>query len=166
MKILTIAILIAILIIYWARTRNPGFAKLGIEGRLIWIDRGRKTGTLYNRTYGVSGKPDFIFRQRSGLLGVEYKSRRGPVYESDIVQAKVAALAARGEGYAIASILIKTASMEKWIDLPPSDSNLYKDIESFVELVRRGKMGAPLKAKPTVGKCRSCGYRLPCTERM
>ena len=66
---------------------------LGIEGKLIWMDKGRSTKPFFNQVFEVLGKPDLMYRVRGGVLAVEYKSRRGPVFKSDVVQAKCAALA-------------------------------------------------------------------------
>ena len=77
-----------------ARSRSD----LGIEGKLIWMDKGRSTKPFFNQVFEVLGKPDLMYRVRGGVLAVEYKSRRGPVFKSDVVQAKCAALAARGNG--------------------------------------------------------------------
>ena len=74
-----------------ARSRSD----LGIEGKLIWMDKGRSTKPFFNQVFEVLGKPDLMYRVRGGVLAVEYKSRRGPVFKSDVVQAKCAALAAR-----------------------------------------------------------------------
>lgn len=155
-----------VLILLWIgqrllRSRPP----VDVEGKLIWLDRGGSKDTFTNTEFYVCGKPDFIYKQKRGILAVEYKSRNGPVYESDIVQAKVAALAARGsKRYRIDRIMIKTNSTERFVDLPAEDDVLYQEVKRHVEMVRVAKAGGMLMASPTVPKCRSCGYRTPCAE--
>ena len=80
---------------------------LRIKGKLIWVDRGRSTKPFFNRVFEVLGKPDLMYQVFGGVLAVEYKSRKGPVFKSDVVQAKCAALAARGNGYKVIRILPK-----------------------------------------------------------
>src|SRR4051794_13793424 len=83
--------------IYGGSSQNP----FGISGKLIWTDKGKLTKSFYNNDFEVFGKPDFLYREREEIIAVEFKSRFGPVFESDIVQAKAAALAARGDGYKV-----------------------------------------------------------------
>lgn len=163
----TIGILIALILLWIGLRRRRPRSPLDIEGKLIWLDKGNSTSTFTNDEFYVCGKPDLIYRQKQGNLAVEYKSRNGPVYESDIVQAKVAALAARGSRrYRVDRIMIKTRSTERYIDLPAEDALLYREVERYVEMVRTAKAGGVLTASPTVPKCRSCGYRTPCAESL
>ena len=90
--------------------------------RLVWVDKSRKTKAFRNKAYGVSGKPDCIYKLADGYRLVEFKSRKSGIYESDRVQAKAAALAARGGSkYKITEILIQTKSSEETIQLNISD---------------------------------------------
>lgn len=160
--------IIIVLVVLWIglRRRTPR-SPLDIEGKLIWVDRGNSTAIFTNDAFYVCGKPDLIYKQKQGTLAVEYKSRSGPVYESDIVQAKVAALATRGsKRYRVDRIMIKTKSTERYVDLPADDSALYQQVERYVETVRMAKRGGMLTASPTVPKCRSCGYRTPCADSL
>lgn len=135
---------------------------LGIEGKLIWVDRGRQTKPFFNNVFEVLGKPDLMYRIFGGVLAVEYKSRRGPVFKSDVIQAKCAALAARGNGYKVIRILVKTSTVEQYIDLPKSDKTLFHEVEEYVILTRQAKAGQKMKALPNPGKCRSCAFNYDC----
>ncbi len=137
---------------------------LGIDGRLIWVDDGRRTKPFFNARYKVFGKPDLLYRVNGGVLAVEYKSRNGPIFESDIVQAKCAALSARGGQYKVSRILVKTGQAEKYITLPRSDHALYREIESATILARKAKNGEAVPCLPAPRKCRSCAYRNNCLE--
>ena len=135
---------------------------LGIDGKLIWVDKGRSTKPFFNAIFEVLGKPDLMYRIPGGVLAVEYKSRRGPIFKSDVVQAKCAALAARGNGYQVIRLLVKTATTEQYIDLPRSDKSLFQDIKEFVVLTRQAKSGAKMQAWPNIGKCRGCAFKFEC----
>lgn len=143
-----------------ARSRSD----LGIEGKLIWMDKGRSTKPFFNQVFEVLGKPDLMYRVRGGVLAVEYKSRRGPVFKSDVVQAKCAALAARGNGYQVTRLLVKTATSEQYIELPRADKTLFNEIKEYVILTRQAKAGVKMKAWPNVGKCRGCAFKYDCVH--
>ena len=162
-----IGILITLVLIWIGLRRRSRRSPLDVEGKLIWLDKEGSAASFTNAEFYVCGKPDFIYKQKRGILAIEYKSRNGPVFESDIVQAKVAALAARGSRlYRVDRIMIKTRSTERYIDLPAEDAQLYREVERYVEMVRIAKEGGVLTASPTVQKCRSCGYRTPCADSL
>ena len=141
-----------------ARSRSD----LGIEGKLIWMDKGRSTKPFFNQVFEVLGKPDLMYRVRGGVLAVEYKSRNGPVFDSDVTQAFCAALAARGEGYRVTQVLIKTSAVQKMFKLPTSDKALFDRIQPAVFNARQAKFGYAVPSRPEIKKCRSCGFRGDC----
>ena len=141
----------------------PNKDKLGIKGKLIWTDEGRQTKPFFNNVYDVLGKPDLMYKIKGGILAVEYKSRKGDIFESDIVQTKCASLAARGSGYNVIKILVITAKREQYFDLPRSDKALFKEIEPYVVYTRQSKAGCKLPATPGPYKCKSCAFNYKCT---
>ena len=138
--------------------------KLGIDGKLVWTDRGKNTKPFFNNYFRVLGKPDLMYKVRSGILAVEYKSRRGRIYTSDIMQARAAALAARGSGYQVIRVLLRTRNQELYIDLPKKDSALFKLIQTNVAVARDAKSGRSVNPKPTGQKCRGCAYTNSCSH--
>lgn len=102
-----------------------------------------------------------MYRQKSGVLAVEYKSRKGRVYESDIVQAKTAAPAARGNGHKVVKILIKTSTEERYITLPKRNRQLFNEVKEFIVIARQAKKGVRQNPTPCKFKCRPCPYSLP-----
>ena len=140
---------------------------LGIDGKLVWIDRGHSTKPFFNKQFRVFGKPDLMYRLRSGgILAVEYKSRRGRIYKSDLAQTQAAALAARGAGFAVREILIKTNATEQRCVLPRADEALFAEIQRYADCVREAKAGAklPLPPRPQAGKCRTCAFGPRCSS--
>lgn len=158
-------VLCAVVIWLVIRPRHPK-ADLGIAGTLVWMDKGKKTKPFLNEEFYVCGKLDLIYQQATTFLGVEYKHRDGQIYESDIVQAKVAALSTRATAYPITRLLIKTRTRERYIELTESDSELYSQVEHYVEMVRLAKTGGELNPRPSVGKCASCGLNASCQKKM
>tara|TARA_R110002167_G_scaffold204404_1_gene408439 strand:- start:6246 stop:6764 length:519 start_codon:yes stop_codon:yes gene_type:complete len=151
------------LVLRWFKPKKD---PLGINGKLIWVDRGRKTKPFFNKEFRVLGKPDLMYKlASSGVLAVEYKSRKGRIYESDVVQAKTAALAARGDGYRVSQILVKTKGTQQYFNLPASDSALFQEIQQYVAYTRAAKQGINLKALPQRYKCKTCAYSQGCESR-
>lgn len=143
----------------FGKPENP----LGIAGKLIWVDRGRQTKPFFNRQYKVLGKPDLMYQlDEDGVMAVEYKSRNGRIFESDIAQGKAAALAARGAGYDVRHLLVKTSKTEQRFALPQCNDQLYGDIKEFVKCARSAKRGHVVTAKPQRYKCRTCAYGQSC----
>ncbi len=140
--------------------------KLGIKGKLIWVDKGKNTKPFFNHTFQILGKPDLMYKVKGGILAVEYKSRKGRYFLSDIIQTQTAALAARANGYNVTQILVKTATTEKYIDLPKKDHDLYEKIMYFVEQARNAKKGAAVAAEPAKRKCSKCAYSESCFQKV
>lgn len=164
-SLLLLAIAVAILLIAGPRLANalvPKKNALGIPGKLIWTDHGRRTKPFYYRRFGVFGKPDLMFKTGNSVLAVEYKSRHGHIYESDVAQALCASLAARGQGYKVTRALIKTATTERYIDLPRADQDLYQSIKAYIDVAADAKDGGTMIAKPGARKCRACAFRNGC----
>lgn len=166
LTVLILAVVIAVvgfrLVKRLGRSRDP----LNIDGKLIWIDEGQSTRPFFNHLYGVLGKPDFMYKIKGGVLAVEYKSRKSGVYESDIVQAKCASLAARGNGYRVIKIMVKTGSDTKVISLPGDNQILYNEIKRYIDICRDTKAGKTAPALPSRRKCRSCAYKYACDHAL
>lgn len=143
------------------RASKPG-GDLGIDGKIIWVDRGYKTKPFIHKAFRIVGKPDLMYRTPTGVLAVEYKSRNGPIYFSDVIQAKSAALAARGSGHRVNQILIKTELTEQYINLPRSDRDLLGDIQEYLIMVREAKNKKTMVARPQATKCRHCAFSGVC----
>lgn len=154
-------ILLCIALYILFRVFRPG-NRGEIKGKLIWTDHGRQTKAFSNRTYKVFGKPDLMYRIRGGVKAVEYKHRNGPIFKSDIAQALAASLAARGEGYKVVQVLVKTRTEQATIDIKHSDRVLFERLEGLINDVRDAKAGKSMRRKPERRKCYSCAYRDAC----
>jgi len=139
--------------------------RLGIKGKLIWVDKGKNTKPFFNHAFHIMGKPDLMYKVDGGILAVEYKSRKGWFYFGDVIQAQTAALAARGNGYNVTQVLVKTATTEKYFDLPKQDYALYKKIKHFVRQARKAKKGCAVEAVPRKRKCSKCAFHETCFHK-
>ena len=167
--VLTIAILGPILFWVFLKIRrillDDGQADnpLGIpNAELMYIDEGKQTKPFFNRQFEVLGKPDAMYKTPTGVVAVEYKSRKGSVMDSDVSQAMCAALAARGDGHKVYQVIIKTQTDQLEIDLPRSDKELYSRIQQDVAAARSIKKGGKGAANPHPAKCRSCAHKSSC----
>ena len=138
--------------------------KLNIDGKLIWVDKGR-TKPFYNKVFKVLGKPDLMYKIKSGILAVEYKSRNANIYASDIAQGKAAALAARGSGYNVTELMVLTKNNRKRFPLPKSDKALYSEVERLCQIVRSAKRGKSQPSMPSKFKCHNCAYANSCKKK-
>ena len=132
--------------------------------RVIYKDTGPKARVFVNKKYKVAAKPDLILKNIDGYIGVEFKSRKYGIYESDIVEAKAAALAARSK-YPIFAIQIKNQTQNKVIVLPKSNDDLYREIEGYVSLASLASAKL-LPANPHPMKCKSCPVKMSCNESL
>ena len=165
MEVFVISLLV-VFAVYALINHLLGFVrnKLGIKGKLIWVDEGKKTKPFFNSRYQIFGKCDQLYKTLGGVLAVEYKSRRGKIYLSDIVQSKAAALAARGAGYKVTRVLVKTKNQEQYMKLPSSDDALFQEIAEFFHKAKAAKEGLQVKAFPEKQKCRRCAYFNSCSK--
>jgi CRISPR/Cas system-associated exonuclease Cas4 (RecB family) len=164
LTLLILAVVIAAVGLRLVKRIGRSGGPLNIDGKLIWVDEGQSTKPFFNHLYRILGKPDFMYKIKGGVLAVEYKSRKSGVYESDIVQAKCAALAARGNGYRVIKIMVKADSDSKVISLPGDNQILYNEIKRYIDICRDTKAGKTAPALPSRRKCRSCAYRYTCNH--
>jgi CRISPR/Cas system-associated exonuclease Cas4 (RecB family) len=161
-----VLVLIVITVIYVLRrqsVKKP--SPLGIDGEVIYADKGRNSHRFVNHKYGISAKPDFIIRTANAEnVMVEYKSRMNRIYLSDIVQLKASVLAARAH-MPIHRAVIVTKGDRQNITLG-SDAQLYSEIAQYVELARRAQGGEIIKIFAAhKGICRSCSVAHSCQRR-
>lgn len=126
-----IAFVVFVALLYLAgrrshRTSSP----LRVKGKIIYADQGRKSKLFINRKYGITAKPDFIITTPNGEnMMVEYKSRTGRVYQSDIVQLLASVLAARSE-MPIHRAVVVTKGTRREIELG-SDEHIFRKSQNL-----------------------------------
>ncbi|MDX7766850.1 CRISPR-associated protein Cas4 [Aeromonas caviae] len=158
-----IAFVVFVALLYLARRRSHRLGSpLGIEGKIVYADQGRKSKLFINKKYGITAKPDFIIATQNGQnVMVEYKSRAGRVYQSDIVQLLASVLAARSE-MPIHRAVVVTKGTRREVVLG-SDEQIFKEISKFVLLARRAQEGEIIKIFSShPGVCRSCSVAHSC----
>ena len=159
--LISFVVFVALLYLARRRSHRPG-SPLGIEGKIVYADQGRKSKLFINKKYGITAKPDFIIATQNGQnVMVEYKSRAGRVYQSDIVQLLASVLAARSE-MPIHRAVVVTKGTRREVVLG-SDEQIFKEISKFVLLARRAQEGEIIKIFSShPGVCRSCSVAHSC----
>ncbi|WP_063664913.1 hypothetical protein [Aliivibrio fischeri] len=156
------------LILKLKKTNNYPQTPYGFKAKLLFLDDGSSRGfAFFNRSLNVGATPDAIYKKRNRKdLMLELKSRKGPVYESDIAQAKAGVLATNGK-YAFDQILIKTSTHQRFIDLPRSMKTLEKELMPLIKLARNIKQGKVVTQKNiSRNKCMSCRHFKTCNPKI
>lgn len=163
MLIFYIVAIVVIALAFGSRViRKPPANPFGIDGVEIWRDRGKQSKPFFNGKYYVLAKPDHIFQLSNGDKGiVEYKSRYGQVYDSDVAQTLASALAAR-TGHEIKWATIYTKSSKKDVSLG-SDAEIWQKIKHLHKSVLIAKSGKVINEyNPNPKKCDKCAMKLNC----
>ncbi len=114
--------------------------------------------------YRIAAKPDMLFEINSNeLAAVEYKSRRGPVYESDVAQLVATVIAVREQYSGVTVGYVYTGSGEsRRVDCRGTTEELLQSIAGELRYARLTKLGYKPDGVSVVHKCRACGVRRSC----
>jgi len=136
-------------------------------GEVIYSDLDRPARALYSRTLSLSGKPDYIVRDRKGrLIPVEIKSSRAKEpYRSHILQLAAYCLLIE-ENYNVAvpyGIVVYSDKLQHKIEF---DKHLRHDLLNTLKEMRGALEGSsqPKRLRQTQ-KCRSCSFSRSCKSR-
>ena len=142
-------------------------------GRLVYADTGGwrpPDEPFFSRTYGLTGKPDYLVETRAGLIPIEVKSRPAPSqpYPSHILQLVAYCLLVEDlEGRAPPHGFIKYADAVFEVDYTPA---LRRELLSLLDRMRRlraqsGRHGVP-RSHDEPRRCAGCGYRPMCDQSL
>ena len=156
---ITILLLLMVFVIAFV---TFGSSKFKGQTTIVYQDEGKRSKVFINKKFGVAAKPDIILNTIDGYICTEYKGRKKGIYESDIIEAKAAALAVRSK-YPIVAIQIKNQTESRVYPLPKSDKELYEHIRQYKEMadVAHSQL---LPAKPNRPKCHTCPVKSSCNE--
>ncbi len=168
---LTILIVLALVftVIYfflWLSERFFGYYQdtpFGFKARLFYSDKGIKSRVFTSNKYKLAAKPDFIYQLANGdYVLIEYKSRKGRVYPSDIQQVLAAIIATRSV-YPIREAYVHTDTTRLKIDATVSDEELFDNIKRNYELTKQIKQGKKVEVcYKSDYKCNTCSMRKHC----
>lgn len=135
----------------------------GFRAKLIFADDTQESKKIFrNKRYGVSCRPDFIYKLESGrLCYIEAKSRNRPI-KSDIVQLEVGILAIRSELNVTAGAILTGNNQIHWVDSAKcSSSKLYRRNKKLIKRSREIHSGHQPPIKKS-NSCKSCPFKSKC----
>ena len=138
------------------------------RGEVIYSDLDHPAHVLYSRSLALSGKPDYIVRDREGrLIPVEIKSGRAiQPHRGHIMQLAAYCLLVE-ENYNVAvpyGILVYADKVQHKIKFDP---HLRSDLLSTLEEMRYAlESGSPERGHSQRRICRSCSFYRSCSSRL
>jgi len=157
------------LLLLWLARR--GRARSGLpQGRVVYTDTGgwgRLERPLFSRQFLLTGKPDYLVADGSDVIPVEVKSSRTPAqpYPSHILQlAAYCLLVEECYGRRPPYGIIKYADRTFEVDYTPE---LEDELLATMDLMRADLAnGGTPRSHDEVRRCRACGYRQHCDQRL
>ncbi len=148
-----------------------GRARSGLpQGRVVYTDTGgwgRLERPLFSREFLVTGKPDYLVSDGPDVIPVEVKSSRAPAqpYLSHLLQlAAYCLLVEECYGRQPPYGIIKYADRAFEVDYTPE---LEDELLATLECMRDDLAGGDtLRSHDEPARCRVCGYRSQCDQRM
>jgi len=164
-------ILIILALLLWLIARGARTASGLPAGRVVYSDTGgwgRPERPLFSARLQLTGKPDYLVREREATIPVEVKSGRAPAqgpHASHIYQlAAYCALVAEAYGHRPAYGLIKYADRTFAVDFTPA---LEADLLDLLAAIRTdGQAEEVARSHTSAARCRACGFRDVCDEKL
>lgn len=168
--LLAFALLVIGVLAWWVARRARAATGLP-AGRVISADTTRWLPTdrpLFSRAHQLTGKPDYVVRERGGAFPVEVKSSRAPddgPREGHVLQlAAYCLLVSETEGRRPPRGLLKYADAVFEIDYTPG---LERRLLDALGAMRRDlARGRARRSHADPARCAHCGYRHACDERL
>lgn len=169
--ILAAALLAAVLavLVFWQAGRKRRSSGLP-AGKVIYADTsswGKVQKPLYDSRLGLTGRPDYLVEQDGVVIPVEVKSAAAPAspYDSHIYQLAaycllVTSTTGKRPPYGILKYRNRTFSVDFTPELEQELMLLLEDIR-----VREKRSNIP-RSHDDPNRCRRCGYRGICAERL
>jgi len=156
-------------LLYWISSRQRRSTGLP-AGRLIYSDHkqwGEVEVPLYDSTFNLTGKPDFIVESDQGLIPVEVKSGRGrrTPYDSHIYQLAAYCLlidqsfGTRPE-YGILHYGDQDIAVDYTLKLEQSVIEIIREIRSL------GRRRSVNRSHESINRCQNCGFKSICDQSL
>ena len=159
---------LGVLLLWLARR---GRARSGLpEGRLVYTDTGgwgRLERPLFSRQFLLTGKPDYLVADGGDIIPVEVKSRHAPAhpYASHTLQLAAYCLLVeecygKRPPYGIIKYADRTFEIDYTCEL---EDELLATLDEMRSDLADGAAG---RSHEEPYRCRACGYRQECEERL
>jgi len=159
---------LGLLLLWLARQAR---ARSGLpRGRVIYSDTGgwgRPERSLFSRHHALTGKPDYLVTHGDDVIPVEVKSGHAPAqpYPSHVLQlAAYCLLVKEHHGQRPPYGIIRYADRTFEVDYTPQ---LEGELLATLDRMRADLAdGDALRSHDEPHRCRACGYRSRCDERL
>jgi CRISPR-associated exonuclease Cas4 len=140
------------------------------RGRVIHIDTGRlrkPEGTLFSANYSLVGRPDYLINRGGRIIPIEVKSGAAPVvpYPSHLYQLAAYGLLVRehfGQPPSYGVLKYRDRAVEI-----PFTSRLLDETARLLEEMQADSAAAEVdRSHEERNRCRACGYRAGCDQRL
>ena len=139
-------------------------------GRVVYVDTGaweRCERPLFSNRYRLTGRPDYLVRSREGVIPVEVKSGAAPAqpYPAHLLQlAAYCLLVEEQEGRSPPYAILKYDDRAFEVD---NTTALRRELLNTLDAMRRDLDARNVKrSHEEPGRCRNCGYRERCNQRL
>lgn len=139
-------------------------------GRVTYVDTGawdRCDRPLFSQRYRLTGRPDYLVRNEKGVIPVEVKSGSAPgqPYQAHVLQlAAYCLLVEEQEGRTPPYGILKYDDRAFEIDYTRA---LHAELLDLLRAIRRDLQAREVKRDhDEAGRCRGCGYREQCNQRL
>jgi CRISPR-associated exonuclease Cas4 len=169
MLYLSLLLLLLALLFFWHSSRQRREAGLP-GGRVIYTDTrgwGKLERPLFDRTLGLTGKPDYLIRQNGQIIPVEVKSGRAPgaPYDSHIYQlAAYCLLVERTYGVRPPHGVIHYQDRDFAVDYTPALESSLLDI--LADMKRDEVREQVDRSHEQAARCARCGFRNVCDRSL
>jgi CRISPR-associated exonuclease Cas4 len=165
-----IVLLVLALVVWWLSRRLQQSSGLP-RGVVVYSDAGgwtRNEQPLYSARLGLTGKPDYLVKQRGGVVPVEVKSVAAPTggpHAAHVYQlAAYCALVEEAYGKRPRHGLIKYADQTLAVDFTPALERELRDLLDEMQAARAAEDVERSHDAP--GRCRGCGFVEVCEEAL
>jgi CRISPR-associated exonuclease Cas4 len=169
MPYLIAGLVLAAILLYWVSARQRRSVGLP-SGRVIYTDHkqwGEVDKPLYDPTYNLTGKPDFIVETNQGFIPVETKSSRGiqKPYDSHIYQvAAYCLLIDQTYGVRPEYGILHYPNQDFAIDYTQElEQSLIEIIREIRSLIKRRSVD---RSHSSNNRCQSCGFKEICDQSL
>ena len=152
----------------WLARRRQAAAGLP-PGRVVYVDTktlARPSEPLYDPISDLTGRPDYLVEREGTLVPVEVKSGRTPhrPHESHVFQLVaycllVEAVYGQRPAYGILKYPAKSFAVDY-------DLKLEDELREIMLDMRRQRGELPERTHAAAARCRACGYREDCDQRL
>lgn len=158
-------VLLGLMVLFVAgqRRRQSGLP----AGRVVYLDTlnlEEPAAALFDPATGLTGRPDYLVRERGQQVPVEVKSSRAPFvpYRAHVLQLAAycylsQAVHGNRPGYGIIKYRDRAISVAY-------TARLEQDLLDALAEIRRSEAAEPSRSHEEAARCRACGYLKVCDE--